>query len=338
VKALLLADLHFGVKKNSEEFQRIHLQLGDWILSVCKENGVDSIFFLGDMFQGHVRSFNEKALSIAVVDTATQFLHKLDGYSIYMIPGNHDVSYVKTSNKHALSPFSRWDNIKVFDKEIGYEKFDGKTCSFVPWGANIDEAKQTDMMFGHFDIKSFMMGKGMECEHGYTSTQLLEKSPLIFSGHFHIPQLKKFTDGKIRYLGSPLELNWGECGMPHYVYVLDFDNGKLSSVENTVSPRHIYLKPDDDFSMASGNYVRLSVDIENGEEYLKSIQTYSPLGVEVIGEKQSLTSLKEGFDETCFQDISIKDSIQKFIQELKLDNTKKELALESAMKLYEKFT
>ena len=59
-------------------------------------------------------------------------------------------------------------------------------------------------------------------------------------GHLHKPQ--HFREGSIRYCGSPIPLSFAETGYDHQVLRLNFDNGRLQSVEAVEIPRSASLR------------------------------------------------------------------------------------------------
>ena len=76
------------------------------------------------------------------------------------------------------------------------------------------------------------------CETGHKASQLLEKSSLVFSGHFHYREEREYKEGNIIYVGCPFELDFGDRDTTKGYYVLDTSNLTYQFIENNVSPKH----------------------------------------------------------------------------------------------------
>ncbi len=78
-------------------------------------------------------------------------------------------------------------------------------------------------------------------------------------GHYHGAQK---LSNKVEYIGSPLQLNFGEAFQDKHIIVLDLDTMKKKYIKNKFSPLHLIVTPDDVQNEAynlSGNFVRIAV-------------------------------------------------------------------------------
>ena len=80
----------------------------------------------------------------------------------------------------------------------------------------------------------------------------------VFLGHYHAEQK---LDEKVEYVGSPLQLSFGEAFQSKHVVVFDTSDGECEYIENTFSPRHYILKENEiaDYDL-EGHFVRLEVE------------------------------------------------------------------------------
>jgi DNA repair exonuclease SbcCD nuclease subunit len=62
--------------------------------------------------------------------------------------------------------------------------------------------------------------------------EFLKEGGSVYSGHFHNMDSFEKYGKKFTYIGSPLELTWGERDSKHGFYVLDLDTGKDEFIEN----------------------------------------------------------------------------------------------------------
>ena len=193
---------------------------------------IKDIIICGDVF--HYRD----EIAVNSLQIAKQFFDILKEYNIVMITGNHDCYYKDTSCVNSLSLFSGWNNITVIDK-LHTEEIYNKTISFVPWGEQIKKIPKCDLIFGHFELENFKMNNFKVCDNGDNPDELLKKSKMIITGHFHLKDERKFKNGKILYLGNPFQMDFGDAESEKGFYVLDFD--KIQEpvfYRNTVSPKH----------------------------------------------------------------------------------------------------
>jgi DNA repair exonuclease SbcCD nuclease subunit len=158
-----------------------------------------------------------------------------------MIPGNHDAYYRDNSSVHSLSILKNRKNIKIFDKPTSYN-LAGKQIGFCPWGTEIkDIPDDCDLIVGHFEMENFNFNNRKICEEGLKSTDLIKKSKLIFSGHFHKRQQRKFDNGTIVYAGNPFEMDFNDIKDQKGYYILDFEveNINFNFYENNITPIHV---------------------------------------------------------------------------------------------------
>ena len=80
----------------------------------------------------------------------------------------------------------------------------------------------------------------------------------VFLGHYHAEQK---LDEKVEYVGSPLQLSFGEAFQSKHILVFDTSDGGCEYIENTFSPRHYILKEDElSEHDLEGHFVRLEVE------------------------------------------------------------------------------
>lgn len=270
----VFTDLHLGVHQNSTAWHNIGLRWADWFVEELKKNKITNIIFAGDFF--HSRS----EISVNTIHTAATLLDKFKDFELYMIVGNHDSYYKQKAEVHSLSILSGYSNVTIFDK-VATKKISDKTVTFCPWGFNMADIPVSDILFGHFEIESFQMNAHKLCEDGIKPINLLDKSSLIFSGHFHMNEEREYDNGKIIYIGSPFQLDFGERDCKKGYYVIDFDTLNYTFYENTVTPVHKKyfisevldgedLKPDF-LDILHNNFIRLVIDIKIDQKKLDEI-------------------------------------------------------------------
>jgi DNA repair exonuclease SbcCD nuclease subunit len=280
-KWAVFTDLHLGIHQNSSIWHNIGLKWVDWFVEDLKSKKIEQIIFTGDFF--HSRS----EISVNTIHAAATFLEKLKDFKLWMIVGNHDSYYKQKAEVHSLSILNGYSNVTIFDK-VSTQKIANKTVTFCPWGFNYDDIVDSDVIFGHFEIESFQMNAHKLCEEGIKPKHLLNKAPIIFSGHFHMNEEREYENGKIIYIGSPFQLDFGERDCQKGYYIIDFETLDYSFNENIITPVHkkfliseIIEKDEQEYlSLIKNNFIRLVIDtkIEQKklDELVHIINSYSP--------------------------------------------------------------
>ena len=235
-KVLFFSDLHLGVHQNSQMWHKISLDLADWICSVMKSHKLDTIFFSGDVFH------DRHEIGVNTLHVAKKFFNKLKDFQIYILPGNHDCFLSSTVEVNSVEILAQ-ENIHVFTTPTTIKVGD-KTVTFCPWKTAISELSPVDMLLGHFEIPNFKMTSQKICDHGDTSTDLLQKAHCVVTGHFHYREYREYPNSKyVLYLGSPYEMDFGDRDQQKGVSIISFDNlNDITFVENNITPKHFRIK------------------------------------------------------------------------------------------------
>lgn len=273
-KFAIFTDLHLGVHQNSSTWHNIALQWTDWFVKELKEKNVEDIFFLGDFF--HSRS----EISVNTIHASADLLSRFSDFTIHMIVGNHDSYYKQKSDVNSLSILSGYPNIKVYDK-VTLLTIGDKKITLCPWGFDYNSIEKSDILLGHFEIESFKMNAHKLCEVGVKPKDLLKKSKLIFSGHFHLHEEREYDNGKIIYVGSPFQLDFGERDTKKGYYLIDMNDLTYIFYQNEITPIHKKLLVSDIIGedgiehtvkeLIENNFIKIVVDVPVEQKILDKI-------------------------------------------------------------------
>lgn len=330
-KIAIFTDLHLGVHQNSKAWHQISLEWAKWFRSKLIERNIKDIVFCGDYF--HARD----EISVDTLHVGTTLLKMFSDFNVTMITGNHDCYLKESSEIHSLSQFECWENVTVVDKYKLVESH-GKRISFVPWGIKHTEIKKCDIIFGHFEINLFKMNSYAICDHGINSSDLLCKSPLVVTGHFHLRDQRTPKGGVILYAGNPFQMDFNDAGSDKGFYILDVECGELDFTQNTISPEHkkislskISLKDVD----IKDSFVKLKVDCEitpdELDKVLVNLRQQSPRQLTIEYDKTSQVA-----DENTKVDLSgidISEAIREFVNLMEIPN--KESIVKLTLSIYE---
>lgn len=339
----IFSDIHIGLGQDNSLNHNIILEFAKWASETFLNKGISDIIIPGDIFH------NRNEISVETLSVAKHFFDFFKDFRVFISTGNHDCFLKNKSDVNSISIFNGWSNIHVIDKKPELITFKNKKISIIPWGCEIEDIPTSNIMFGHFEITSFNMNSYKVCDHGIKSESLLNKSNLIISGHFHSKQFRTYKNGKILYLGSPYQQNFGDCNEERGIYTFDLDSEEFYFIENTISPKYYkisaskYIK-DDNYIKTTNNSINnnilsLIVDDKLSPEDILSlkdkINKNNPCSIRVDYEKNE-EEFEYSSSENEYNSSNILKSIQDFIETLDIQN-KKEVE-EYIKELYNKLT
>lgn len=239
MKIVLVTDTHFGVRGDSLSFlDNMKKFLDDVFFPYLRENGIKTVFHLGDMVD------RRKYVNFNTANRLREdFLEPLRDYDCHFVVGNHDTSFKNTNVVNAMTELvegGRYPYVRVY---VGPEEIelDGTKLLVMPWiceenRARAEELFQTStatIMLGHLEIAGFEMYRGSLVSHG-EDVKKLDRFDVIISGHFH----HRSTNGQVFYLGSPCEYTWSDYDDPKGFHVFDTDTRELTFVHNPYTMFH----------------------------------------------------------------------------------------------------
>ena len=336
-KVLFFSDLHLGVHQNSQTWHKICLDLAGWINKVMKEHKLDTIFFAGDVFH------DRHEIGVNTLHTAKKFFNILKDYQVHLVPGNHDAFLSSNVEVNSVEILER-DNINVYTNPTTIQVGE-KLVTFCPWKTVVKNLDKVDMLVGHFEIANFRMNATKICDHGDSSTDLLEKADAVVTGHFHYKEHRTYEDGKyVMYLGSPYEMDFGDRDQQKGVTIIDFDDiTKFKFVENHITPKHFRLKISELLqkkytdlpNRIKGNIVSVYVDTKLDtltlDLLISKLTQYGPLQFRT--EFNILDTAQIDTKEVKKLSIDIETAFHEFIDHVETRATKKEV-LDKCLELY----
>lgn len=321
------SDIHIGLGQDSKQWHDITLNFAKWASEFYKKEGIDEILIPGDIFH------NRSEIGVATLAVAKEFFDYFKDFTIYISSGNHDCFYKNNSTVNSISILGGWGNIHIIDKNCVTIKTPYKDIVMVPWGIEYDQIPEIDgIIFGHFEISSFYMNSYKVCEHGMESKQLFKKAPLIVSGHFHKKDDRKYDKGRIVYLGSPFQHNFGDTGDSRGIYILDLEKNEFEYIENNISPHHVKIslkdldkKTNSIDKIVKNNIVSLIVDTEIDQEklatHMANLQKISPLSFRT-DYLENTTEINKIDDSQEFDSGNLLKDIEEFVNNLDIENKK----------------
>lgn len=203
---------------------------------------------------------SRKNVSVAVLHVLSEAISEAKerhGVRVCTFYGNHDMSLDGRALSILGLPFAEvWEEPGVYD-------VDGWRVGVIPW----TEAAQTvesvlsrkaDFYVGHFGVKGAKVGPSdFEIPGSINASDLVSansKAP-IFLGHYHKPQAIPGTHAL--YVGSPMQLSWGEAGEEKRFIIMREDGYR--SIPLTQFPRFMRVGPDEIHACREIDFVEVVV-------------------------------------------------------------------------------
>lgn len=295
-KIALIADTHYGVRNdNVSYYNHFEKFFKNIFFPYLKNNPVEKVVHLGDVVD------RRKYINFLTAHNLRKtFLQPLEdmGMEMDIIVGNHDTFYKNTNQINAIDEVvRRYKNINFFKDPEEVDLF-GVHTLYLPWICKDNYDKSLDLVdrtkarlcIGHLEIEGFMMQPGQMSKEGL-SASMFKKFDKTLSGHFH----HRSDSNGIYYLGCPYQMNWSDHGFVKGFHVIDTETLDLTFIEN---PYNIYTKIIVDGTAKyrksvnensiREHYVRIvikeQVDVEQFEDFLTEIESYSPHEVKIVDE------------------------------------------------------
>lgn len=247
-KILLFSDIH--IHPHKKNYQRVEhcLEVVDWIFDTARKNKISDILFGGDLFH------DRKLIDVPTYQATFERFHRhlsCGEFSLYLLLGNHDIWLNEKTTVSSVYPFNALPSTKVISEpcrlKIGESNWD-----FIPFTHNPVETLNTlsslpgkpEYALGHIAISNAKLhgktySEDISIEHDgdmvKVDAAIFAKYQRIFLGHYHIAQK---LDYNVEYIGSPLELNFGEAGDEKHIVLFNCKSNTCDYVENNFSPKH----------------------------------------------------------------------------------------------------
>lgn len=205
-KAIVFTDIHFGLKNDSAQHNNDCISFINWMISVAKDQNIDTCVFCGDYF--HNRKFVNSSTLLAGMSGLSLLNDNFK--NTYFLVGNHDMYHKNRRDINSTNIAGLYPNIK-FIKDITTIK----DSTFVPFLIEDEHLSLTGLdstfVFGHFELPGYLLNKMSEMpDHGKENHDMFN-SRYVISGHFHKRQQKTNKHGtKIIYTGNCFGHNFSD--------------------------------------------------------------------------------------------------------------------------------
>lgn len=240
------------------------LNIAEEEVALAKRLGVDSIIWLGDMFDSRVSQRQDLLNCLdAIIDIHTQ-----NGLWVHCIPGNHDKTNYK-ENDSFLTPYRFHPNFHLYENEYG-GLIKNVAAYFVPfyqqdvWIEHFKKIRglgrgDKSVLFSHTAIEGSINNDGSTVESSIKAS-MFEHFDRVFLGHYHNAQQPARN---VFHLPSVAQNNFGEDENKGFTVL--YDDLSFETIQSD-------FKPYRSITLDAGIVTRS--DINNAVEEAKSGNAY----------------------------------------------------------------
>lgn len=320
MKILLFSDIHIYRHLGYDIFPQTAYSFLQYLFDYAKKHHIKTIFFGGDLF--HTKT---KVDTIEFVKTKEIFSKNYKDFDIHMIVGNHDMPLPETSEGSILFALSDYAHI-IGDYEfidMGNVRYHFMSYRKEP---NLPQFKlspdKKNVLIAHQDIVGFKMNEKRLSVDGIDAAKLKDFD-IIFSGHYHLHQVK----GKIVYIGSPFQINFGERNQKKGFIVFDDSTFKWKMIQYKDAPVFKQIKYEEiDKADVKNAFVKVIVNSSiNSREIKRELIYRGALAVEVSYDIEEFAKELEFIEE--INKASIKKLATQYLENVEVGDSLKKKKL-----------
>jgi DNA repair exonuclease SbcCD nuclease subunit len=201
-------------------------------------NDIGTVIIGGDILHG-------KSVIYAIAqDIMLEFFNKYGKTLVfYVIDGNHDLSGKGQNVVSALKSIQAIEGVNWIPHDrVERTKED---ILLVPYSydvPNIVKKNKARILVSHFGLSEGVLNSGMSIISDISVKDLRGKYDLVLLGHYHKPQEIVEEGFSLFYVGSLIQLDWGEKGEEKRFLVVDTDSMQVDSIPITQYRQHIEIE------------------------------------------------------------------------------------------------
>lgn len=328
MKVLITADLHISNHKSDNRRIEDGLQCLEWMYQTGVQQGCRYLFFAGD-FMHHRFSLHAMAYAKAcrlVSDYADK------GIKTIFVLGNHDMFYEDDWLVNSLAPLRKCATVIETPTTL---VFDGIPVDFLPYTPTPSKylpefKKPSKTLISHLAILSAKLHAKYDIlsveddskEKEVIAVEAFDKWEKVWLGHYHYGQ--KLGRGNVEYIGSPMQLTFGEAGQKKSVVIFNLETLESEYIENTISPRFHIIENEADVDKVdvTNSYVemRTKEDIQCKFDLRNRLAKLGAREIEFVSKKRDMVKATKAMDDIVALVHQKEKMIEGFVKQLKLND------------------
>ena len=262
MKVLLTGDLH--IHNHRSDMRRLEdgLDCLRWIYETGKIAGCKYVIVAGDFLHNRF-SLNSYAYSKSCSIVA----ENKDIKTIFIL-GNHDLFYEDRYDVHSLMSLKEWTTVVEKPTQMKLGNYQVDLLPYTPTPSKYLEsdvfANPSRVLISHLSIAEALLNAKYDIrsvEDDSKKKEVLTPDALsrwekVWLGHYHYGQK---VGKNIEYIGSPMQLTYGEAGQVKHVVIYDLATLKEKYVNNDMSPKFHIIDEESQLATidASNSYVQM---------------------------------------------------------------------------------
>jgi len=268
MKFAFIADLHLSGYTQDKIQNNLPERLDSirnsmyYMANYCIEKEINRIIIGGDSLHG-------KSIIYAIAqDVLVNFFSEFEDLKFIVIDGNHDLSGKSQDVISALSSLKHIPNVILVSKIP--QTFGDIVC--IPYTSNVaDQVKQSQgkILISHFGLNEGILNSGISVVADIKLKDLIGKWKLVLLGHYHKAQQIIQDDIKLYYVGSPIQLDWGEKNEDKRFLIVDSDTLDVVSIPTVGYKKYV------EFTLTKENkreVIEKAKELQDAGHYVKIVR------------------------------------------------------------------
>lgn len=291
IKFIFTGDIHLSKYSNDrinpesnlpERLNDINMVLYQ-MANYAVKNNIENIVISGDIFH------NKSIIHSLAMNLFLFFIRSYKNLNFIIIDGNHDLSGKGADVVSALSCLDSESNVTRISQPT---KID--SIMYIPYTYDmIDVIKNNtgEYLISHFGLNEGVLNSGISVVSDVKLSDLIGRYGTVLLSHYHKSQEILRDDIRLYYVGSLIQLDWGERDDNKRFLVVDTETGEIKSI-----PTHGYKK-----------HYQIEITTENREEILREARHLKEQGHHVNISKKDKVDTDDIKNEFIIIDKTIRD-------------------------------
>ncbi len=338
MKFAYFADIHLSkygqdkIEDTSHLPERLHsiknalYEVGEY----CRAHEITTAIVGGDTLHG-------KSIIYAIAqDIMIDFFEDFTDIHFIVLDGNHDVSGKGVEVVSALKSLKNIPNVKWVKFSETY-RMDNEDILFVPYSKDLPQIikdNKARILISHFGLSEGVLNSGMSIVSDVSMRDLIGKYELVLLGHYHKPQELRGDGITLYYVGSLIQLDWGEKNEFKRFLVVDTDTLKVDSIPISSYKKHIQIEiaPDN-----RDEAIKAAFDARAAGDHVKVLMTETVDVSELKGEFNIIDKRDRDItDRGITSNMSTEDKLKKYLEIKEIPEDQHELYMNVAMEIIRK--
>ena len=245
MKFAFIADIHLsrygqdkledttGLPERLDSIQNALREVGNY----CREHGIEFIIIGGDVYH------NKSLVYTIAQNLMLNYFEEYGDIQFFLVDGNHDLSGKGEDAVSALRSTANCPNVQWINEPTRLSP----EIICVPYSRNVSNQvrlNRSKILISHFGLNEGILNSGMSIVSDLSVKDLIGKYELVLLGHYHKPQEIVQDNFSLYYVGSLIQLDWGEKDDEKRFLVVDSDTLSVSSIPISTYKRHIEIEID----------------------------------------------------------------------------------------------